>query len=148
MQLRAIFRAALAVAATALATAGCGDNPNLPSGVAGRYLLGTVNGQPLPFTLPNTGAGVTAILKEGRLAIEGDGDYSQILVINLTTADPGDEEGDLPSETRGTVSVSGSTIRFEPRLETSFSGTLTEGGLTYTRNAGATPLQLNFVRQP
>ena len=148
MQVRAILRAALFAAAAATVSAGCSDDPNLPDNLAGRYNLSTINGQPLPFLLPNTPAGTTARIKEGRITIEADGDFSQVLVFNVTTTDPNDQEGDSVSQTGGTVEADGSTLRFKPRLETEFTGSVTAGGLTYTRNAGNTPLQFNFVKQP
>jgi hypothetical protein len=148
MQVRAILRAALFVVAAATVSAGCGDDPNLPDNVAGRYNLANIGGQALPFLLPNTPAGTTARIKEGRITIEADGNFSQVLVFNITTTDPNDQEGDSVSQTAGTVEADGNTLRFKPRLETEFTGSLTGNGLTYTRNAGNTPLQFNFVKEP
>lgn len=148
MQVRAILRAAVLIAAAATVSAGCGDDPNLPDNLAGRYTLANVGGQPLPFLLPNTPAGTTARIKEGRITIEADGDFSQVLVFNVTTTDPNDQDGDSVSQTAGTVEAEGSTLRFKPRLETEFTGSVTANGLSYTRNAGNTPLQFNFVKEP
>jgi len=145
MRLRAILRSALIVIGAA-GSAGCGgDGPSLPEHVAGRYRLISINGQPLPFVLPNTPAGTTSRIKEGRLTIEDDRDFAQVLVFNTMTADPDDQEGDTVSQSAGTVVVDGETIRFEPRLEEGWSGQLMEGGLVYTRSASGTPLQLAFM---
>jgi hypothetical protein len=146
MQLRAILCSALIVIAAVAGSAGCGgDGPSLPDHVAGRYRLVSINGQPLPFVLPNTPAGTTARITEGRLAIEDDRDFAQVLVFNTVTADPNTPDGDTASQTAGTVAVDGGTIRFEPRLEEGWSGQLMEGGLVYTRSAGGTPLQFAFM---
>ncbi len=149
MQLRAILRSALFVIAAAAASAGCGgDGPSLPDDVAGRYRLISINGQPLPFVLPNTPAGTTARIKEGRLTIEDDRGFAQVLVFNTVMANPNDQDGDTVSQTAGVVVVEGETIRFEPRLEEGWSGQLMEGGLVYTRSAGGTPLQFAFMLEP
>jgi len=148
MQLRAILRSVLFVVGAA-AVSGCGgDGPSLPANVAGRYRLISINGQPLPFALPNTPAGTTARITEGRLTIGDDGGFAQVLVFNTVTADPNDQDGDTVSQTSGTVDVDGGTIRFEPRLEEGWSGMLMEGGLVYTRGAGGTPLQFAFMLEP
>jgi hypothetical protein len=146
MQLRAILRSALIVIVAAIVAAGCGgDGPSLPEHVAGRYRLISINGQPLPYVLPNTPVGTTARITEGRLTIEDNRDFAQVLVFNTVTADPNDHDGDTASQSSGTVVVDGETIRFEPRLEEGWSGQLMEGGLVYTRSAGGTPLQFAFM---
>ncbi|HEX8696998.1 MAG TPA: hypothetical protein VF746_31560 [Longimicrobium sp.] len=141
--------AALLSVAAAAAASGCDGSATLPEGVAGNYLLVTINGQPLPLTLPGTAPGITSVAKEGRLTLESDAEFSQILVFNTRTSDPNDiDPGDTRSESAGEVEVSGNTIRFRPRFENEYSGTIGNGTLTYTRNAGSVALQFTFQKQP
>ena len=137
----------LGIIALLLGLAACGGDATLPAGAAGRYALAAVNGQALPFTLPGTAAGVTVTVEEGRLTLDEGGDFFLVILTHTATADPGDTDpGELRAETAGTVTASGSTLRFRPRFESPFTGTLTGAGLVYTRPAGGVDLQYAFVR--
>jgi hypothetical protein len=147
---RAFSRAAALLSlAAAAAAAGCDGGVTLPADVAGTYRLVTINGQPLPFTLPGTTPGHTVVAKEGLLVIESDGDFSQTIVFNIRTANPDDTDpGDTQAASAGEVEVSGNTIRFRPHFESEFSGTLGNGTLTYTRDVSGAALQFAFQKQP
>ena len=149
MKLRRLRRAAALFAIpAALAAGGCTGDGTLPEEAVGNYNLAAVNGQPLPFTYPNT-PGQQVVLKEGRLSIERGGDFAQVEVLDVFTDNPNDT--DLPnqvSQTAGQVTVNGSSLRFSPRFENSYNGSLTATGLVYTRVTPVANLEFTYVREP
>jgi hypothetical protein len=142
MPARGILRTLALVGCTA-AFAGCSSDSTFPAELAGDYQLATVNGSPLPFTLPGTAAGTTAKLNSGSLIILDNGRFDEQLHYFLTTSD-NPTGGNTQSETLGDVSASGGNVTFSPRFEDSYSGTYTATSITYSKQVNAT-VTLTFV---
>jgi hypothetical protein len=128
--------------------AGCNGGATFSADVAGTYVLASANGQPLPYTLPGTVSGATVALLDGTISITADGTFDEVLHYHLvTTENPGGSN--TTAETRGDVSVSGSQVTFSPRFESEFSGTLSGGTLSYSKQASSTvTITLAYTRAP
>lgn len=140
------IRRALALLAVATGTlAGCSGSVSFPAEFAGSYNLTTANGNALPYTLPNTPAGVTAVLTGGSLVLLDNGRFDEFLRYQFYT--PDDPKGSTTSaETIGDVVISNGQITFKPRFESSYSGTATPTAISYTKQGNSVSLALHFVR--
>jgi|1186.fasta_scaffold286269_1 hypothetical protein len=135
--------ALLAVAAGALA--GCSDSVSFPAGLAGSFTLTSANGHALPYTLPGTPAGTTAVLESGTLVLLDNGRFDEVLHYRLTTPDfPAGQP--TAAETIGDVTVSNGQITFQARFENSYTGTITANTVTYTKASGSASLTLAWTR--
>jgi hypothetical protein len=120
--------AALAFAALVSTLAACGSDNNGttgPSDVSGTYSLATINGDPLPFTVPNN-PDHTIIIQSATVTLGSDNSYS---IGGTGTSDGGDPEQVVADA--GTYTLSGSTVTF-----TSSTHSL----LVYTATATSTTL--------
>jgi hypothetical protein len=116
------FTRPLIAMALAALLAACGSDNTVtgPRDVTGTYVLATVDGSPLPYTVPN--AEHVIVINSATATLGADHSY--------TVAVAGTEDG-TDSEVaadQGTYAVSGSTITF---TSTAF------GGASYTAAAGA-----------
>lgn len=143
--LRRTMAAALAAAALALGTAACeSDGGTLPDpSLAGRYTLTAVNGGALPIIFQNNASGRIDLLS-GHIDIQADGDFEQVLGFRETPT--GGTAGPRTSTTEGDVTVTGSTIRFSPRLGSAYSGTLNGNTITYTLTGAGGSFEFRFVK--
>jgi hypothetical protein len=123
--------AALVLAAVVATVAACGSDSNNgtgPTDVSGTYSLTTINGNALPFTIPNTGEHTTVITSAtGTLGT--DGTYT---IVGVGTEDGGDPTTVVGDE--GTYTVSGSTVVFTSSAfgGASYSAAATSSTLTAT----------------
>ena len=141
------IRRALALLAVATGTlAGCSESPSFPAEFAGAYTLTTANGHALPYTLPNSPAGTTAVLTGGSLVLLDNGRFDEVLRYQFFT--PGGPAGGTPTaaETIGDVTISNGSITFKARFEDAYSGTINAAGVSYTKNGNGISLALDFVR--
>jgi hypothetical protein len=108
--------AALVLAAVVATAAACGSDSNNgtgPKDVSGTYSLTTVDGNTLPFTIPNTPEH-TIVVTSATATLGSDHTY--------TIAGMGTEDGSDPGTViadEGTYTVSGSTVTF---TSSTFSG--------------------------
>ena len=127
------FIPALAIA-LALTAGACTDDKSpteVSTEVTGTYRLQTVNGQPLPFVLFNSGGFSTSITAQS-LTLNNNGSFSQTTTFRDVTPE-GTTTEQLSST--GTYSRSGSTITFNlPATQEdpadSFSGTISGNTIT------------------
>jgi hypothetical protein len=140
------IRRALALLAVVTGTlSGCSSSVSFPAEFAGVYNLTTANDHALPYTLPNTPAGITAVLTSGSLVLLDNGRFSEVL--RYTFYSPDNANGSpTQAETIGDVEISGGTITFKPRFEASWSGTATTTDISYTKQGSTVSLALHFVR--
>ena len=141
------MRLALALVAVATGTlAGCSDSTSFPAEFAGSYTLTTANGHALPYTLPGTPAGTTAVLTGATLVLLDNGRFDEVLRYQFYTPGGPSEGTPTAAETIGDVTISSGTITFKPRFESSYSGTIDATGVSYTKSGSGISLALNFVR--
>lgn len=113
----------------------CGDGPTNPTdAVIGMYSLVQLNGLDLPILVAqDPGRRVEVI--SGFLTLRSDSSY--VGTIN-TQVDPAAGAAQIvPSIENGTFSVSGNSVRFQPRAGASYSGTRDGRTLSY-KSSGAT----------
>jgi hypothetical protein len=92
--------------ALAVALAACGsDSPTGPKDVPGTYLLRTINGNALPFTVPNT-LDHTIVINSVTATLNGNDTYA---VAGTGTQD---ENASTVITDAGTYTQSGSTLHF------------------------------------
>lgn len=145
MTARRIRRSFALLVTVAGALAGCSDSTTFPAGLAGSFSLTSANGHALPYTLPGTGAGTTAVLENGTLVILDNGRFDEVLHFKLTTADfPSGQP--TAAETIGDVTVSNGQITFKARFEDAYTGTITASTVTYTKASGSASLTLSWLR--
>jgi hypothetical protein len=147
MTSRGLVAAVAALALGAGLLAGCDSGATtFPADLAGTWQLSTVNGQPLPYTLPGTVSGATVSVLDGNVTLNNDGTFDEVLHYHLVTTDnPGGSN--TTAETRGDVSGSAGQLSFRPRFESSFSGSVSGSTLTYAKQASSTvTLTLAFTR--
>jgi len=102
-----IPRLALSLALGAVLAAGCDRSPLSPGEVAGRYVLVSVNGAPLPAVVSET-PDVTTVILADTLQLSGDGTGVELRLERFTTHPAGvtsEESSTLPLKFR---SVGGS----------------------------------------
>jgi len=140
----------LAAIGMALALAACGgsDTSTGPGSVAGDYSLHSVNGSPLPYTLPQTGT--DAIVVDSALtSLAVNGTYVASAFGTLNGAPS------TPFADAGTYTVSGSTITFTSNLllaGATYTASATSTGFTLTvpgllLGSGTPTLALQFVKR-
>ena len=121
--------------AAVLGAAAC-DSTSFPESAAGTYDLLSINGQPLPFPIL-VEPGRRVEVASGLIILEPDGEFDQEIRYEQITPRAGSTtQFDTLRTTagvRGEVSVEGGRIRFDPRFEGNFSGTLADGVITYDR---------------
>ena len=120
--------AAVALAAlVALSAAGCGNDNNStgPPVSLGTYALVSVNGAPLPFTVPNTGSN-TIVVQSATLALTEVGTYSA--TVQGTTN--GQSTSVLSDE--GNFTQSGNVVTFHSTRLTAVAYTGVSSGNTLT----------------
>jgi hypothetical protein len=145
MYARRIRRTCALLATAAAALAGCSESATFPAELAGSFTLTSANGHALPYTLPGTAAGTTAVLESGTLVILDNGRFDEVLHYKLTTADfPAGQP--TAAETIGDVTVSNGKITFKARFEDSYSGTITASTVTYTKESATASLTLAWLR--
>ena len=101
--------AALALVALVATLAACGSDKKSttgPSDVTGTYSLATIDGNTLPFTVPNV-PDHTIIIQSGSIVLNSDHSYT---VGGAGTSDGGDPQQVIADA--GTYAVSGSTVTF------------------------------------
>lgn len=122
--------AASVVCAVGLAGTDCSDS-NEPSTEAGQYSLVSINGQPLPLTIPNTQSG-TVVVQSGSVTLTpgtaGDSAYTASVLGTVNG-----EAGPLLADV-GTYSRSGSSVTFTSTTLQGlvYAGTLGNDQLTIT----------------
>lgn len=141
---------ALALAAVVVTLAACGSSKTVtgPTDVVGTYSLSTIDGSPLPYTVPNN-PDHTIVIQQGTVSLGSDHSY--------TIGGTGTSDGGAPQQViadAGTYAFSGSTVTFtstaHPGLiypATATTTTLTEtvpGAFAGSTNASFT-LVLNKV---
>ena len=135
---------AVLAGALALGAAACENGVTAPPGEAvGTYTLVSANGQTLPFVVRDN-ATSRIVLDTGTMVIEADGDFT--MTLNFTES-AGGQSAPRRNITEGTVSINGSSARFDGRLAGSFDGTLTGGVLTIDVVGSDGSLQLRFNKQ-
>ncbi|HEV7587060.1 MAG TPA: hypothetical protein VGO40_02925 [Longimicrobium sp.] len=145
MYARPIRRTFALLATAAVVLAGCSSSASFPAELAGSFKLSTANGHALPYTLPGTAAGTTAVLESGTLVILDNGRFDEVLHYKLTTPDfPAGQV--TAAETIGDVTISNGQITFKARFEDSYSGTITASTVTYTKASAAVSLTLSWLR--
>lgn len=115
----------------------CGDGPTNPGdAVAGMYSLVQLNGSDLPIMVAqDPGRRVEVI--SGFLTLRSDSSY--VATINTQVTPAAGAAQIVPSIENGTYSVSGNSVRFQPKAGASFSGTRDGRTLSYsTPGASAT----------
>jgi hypothetical protein len=120
---------ALAVAAVLATLAACGsDNKGVtaPTDVSGTYSLVTVNGNALPFTVPNNPSH-TIVIQSGTVTLGTDHSYT---VAGTGTSDGGAAEQVIADD--GTYTLSGSTVTFTSSSHSSLIYTATATSTTLT----------------
>ena len=123
--------AALVLAAVVATVAACGSDSNNGTGpmdVSGTYSLATVDGNALPFTIPNTPEH-TIVITSATATLGADHSYTIAGVGTEDGSDPGTVIAD-----EGTYSVSGSTVVFSSSTfsPASYSAAATSSTLTAT----------------
>lgn len=145
--MRAAWWPALALAAVAVAAAGCADSllSNTdgsqvvpPSGAA--YSLKTVNGQPLPVEMRKDTSG-TVTLDAGDLSLTASA-FSQRLV--LVTTPPAGLAISRESWAQGTVTVNGTHVHFHASDGAEWDGIASPGWITYTVPGNSGPVTFVF----
>jgi hypothetical protein len=145
MYARRIRRTLALLALATGALSGCSDSVSFPAELAGSFSLTTANGHALPYTLPGTGGGTTAVLESGSLVILDNGRFDEILRYRLTTPEFPNGQA-TAAETIGDVSISNGQITFSVRFENGYSGTITASTITYTKQSGTNSLALSWTR--
>jgi len=116
--------------AAALATlAACGSSNNGttgPTDVTGTYALGSIDGQSLPYTVPNN-PDHTIIIQSGTVSLNSDHSYS---IGGTGTSDGGSPEQVIADA--GTYSLSGSTVTFTSTANSPLVYTATATSTTLT----------------
>lgn len=124
--------AALLVAASLVLASACGsDSVTGPKNVAGTYTLVTVDGLPLPITVPNP-RGETIVVNSVTATLNGNNTYA--------VAGTGTQGGDASTiiTDAGTWSQSGATLHFTSTLFTgaSYTGSAKTDSVTVTLPGG------------
>lgn len=125
--------AALALVASVATLAACGSDNNGSTGpgdVSGTYALATVDGDPLPYTVPNNPEH-TIVVQSATITLGSDHSYT---VTGTGTSDGGDSQQVLADA--GTYTLSGSTVTF---TSTSHSGAIYTATATSTKLTVAAP---------
>ncbi|HEX8904312.1 MAG TPA: hypothetical protein VF771_05685 [Longimicrobiaceae bacterium] len=130
MPARGIRRIVSSIACAALVVSACSDSVTFDKAAAGSYKLTSINSQPLPFTLPGTPAGTTAVITSGSLILLENGRFDEVIKGSLTTPDTATTTN---AHTVGDVSASAGSITFKPHFENSYSGTYTATTVTYSK---------------
>jgi hypothetical protein len=121
---RTRYGAAALMLAVAASLSGCNDS-NIPRGVAGYYILKTVNGEPVPTTVTESGSYKLEILS-GSFTIDATGTYSSAGLYRETE---GGESQQFYAYSGGTWERSGTTITFTEG-EVTLEGSLESNVLT------------------
>ena len=123
--------AALALVAVIATLAACGSDKTSiagPTDVTGTYSLVTIDGNALPFTVPNN-PDHTVVIQSAQVVLNSDRSYT---IGGTGTSDGGDPEQVIADA--GTYSFSGSTVTFTSSTFTSlaYTATATSTQLTET----------------
>jgi hypothetical protein len=119
---------ALALAAVVATLAACGSDKKGvtgPTDVVGTYALASIDGSPLPYTVPNN-PDHTIVIQSGLVSLNSDNTYS---IGGTGTSDGGDPQAVIADA--GTFAFSGSTVTFTSTAHP---------GLIYTATATTTTL--------
>ena len=118
---------ALALAAVVVTLAACGSDKKItgPTDVVGTYSLATIDGSPLPYTVPNNPTN-TIVIQSGLVMLNSDNSYT---IGGTGTSDGGDPQAVIADA--GTYAFSGSTVTFTSTAHP---------GLIYTATATTTTL--------
>lgn len=138
---------ALTLAAVVATLAACGGDKKSPTGptnVAGTYSLATIDGNPLPFTVPNN-PHHTVVVQSATMTLGSDHSY--------TLAGTGTSDGGASTQVvadAGTYAFSGSTVTFTSTTYPGliYSGTATSSAITETvpgAFGGSTNTSFNLV---
>jgi hypothetical protein len=124
--IRPLFAVALFAAVATLAACGSDTtNGTGPMDVSGTYSLTTVDGDPLPFTIPNP-IEHTIVINSATATLGTDHSYTISGIGTEAGGDPGEVVAD-----EGTYAVSGNTVTFTSS---------TFGGASYTASATSSSL--------
>lgn len=123
---------ALALVALVATLAACGSDKKSttgPTDVTGTYSLVTIDGNTLPYTVPNNPHN-TIVITSGTIVLNSDHSYT---VGGTGTSDGGDPQQVIADE--GTYTVSGSTVTFSSTTHSPASYTATATSTTLTAMA-------------
>lgn len=143
---RAAWWPALALAALAVAAAGCADavwsdaTTVLVPASGASYSLVTVNGQAVPLEMKKDNI-ETVTLAGGELALTAS-TFSQRMIIVSTP--PGGQAVSRDSYAQGTVTVTGTHVRFRASDGAEWDGTASPGWITYTVPGNSGPVTFAF----
>lgn len=127
--------AVLAFAAALATLAACGSDKKGTTGpkdVTGTYALTTIDGQSLPYTVPNNPDN-DIVIQSGTVTLNSDHSYS---IGGTGTSDGGSPQQVIADA--GTYSLSGSTVTFTSTAHSplTYTGTATSNSLTETVPGG------------